>query len=85
MLYWKVKKEHDNRCLCVVKRGRYVNNGEILVGEELYTLKEWEKLVKTHVFGCAPEKCVELVEVKKTNTYWFFGARFEIGHASREV
>lgn len=81
MLYMKVKKEHDNRALYLIKHGKYINNGDILVGGELYTLKEWKKLVDNHVFGCSPEKCADLVEVKKTNTYWFFGARFEVGHA----
>lgn len=78
MKYYRVKPQYDNKSLCVIKRGKYVNCGDILIGKELYTVKEWEKVVNSHVFGCSPLNCVELVEISKNNTYWFFGARFEL-------
>lgn len=79
MKYYRVKPQYDNKQLCVIKRGKYVNCGDILIARELYTIKEWEKVVKNHVFGCAPADCVEAVEVSKRKTYLFFGARFEMG------
>ena len=60
MLYYRVKKEYDQH-----KR----SDGNILVQNELYTPKEKEKYN-------IPDKCLETVEVKKTDIYWFFGARF---------
>ena len=78
MKYYRVKQQYDNKPLCVIKRGKYINCGDILIANELYTVKEWEKVVKNHVFGCSPGNCVELVEISKNNIYWFFGARFEI-------
>ena len=78
MQYYRVKPQYDNKQLCVIKRGKYVNCGDILIARELYTVKEWEKVVKSHVFGCRPADCVEVVEIPKNKIYWFFGARFEI-------
>ena len=60
MLYYRVRKEYDQH-----KR----NDGDILVQNELYTPKEKERYN-------IPDKCLEIVEVKKTDIYWFFGARF---------
>lgn len=79
MKYYRVKPQYDNKRLCVIKRGKYVNCGDILIARELYTVKEWEKVVKSHVFRCSPADCVEAVEVSKNKTYCFFGARFEMG------
>ena len=45
----------------------------VLVGNELYTEKEWERLVlryRVSAVVCEP------VQVNKRNTYFFFGARF---------
>ena len=78
MRYYRIKPQYDNKPLCVIKRGKYVNCGDILIARELYTVKEWEKIVKNHVFGYNPADCVEVVEIPKNKTYWFFGARFEI-------
>lgn len=78
MRYYRVKPQYDNKPLCVIKRGKYVNCGDILIARELYTVKEWEKVVKSHVFGCSPVDCVEVVEIPKNKIYRFFGARFEI-------
>ncbi len=77
MLYYRVKPMYDNKRLCLCKCGRYIHNGDILIGGELYTLKEWDRLKKSHVFGCNPADCVELVNISKNNIYFFFGARFE--------
>lgn len=42
----------------------------ILVSNEIFTEKEFIKTgLKTSLF--------DTVEIKKNNTYWFFGARFE--------
>lgn len=78
MRYYRVKPQYDNKRLCAINRGKYVNCGDILIARELYTVKEWEKIVKSHVFGCSPADCVEVVEIPKNKIYWFFGARFEI-------
>lgn len=61
MIFYKVKAEYDNR-----KR----RDGSIFVAHELFTQKEKEKLR-------VPDEAVEPIPVKKNNTYWFFGARFE--------
>lgn len=79
MKYYRVKPQYDSKCLCVIKRGKYVNCGDILIAGELYTVKEWEKVIKSHVFGCSPANCVEAVEVSKNKTFWLFEARFERG------
>ena len=63
MLYFKVKSQYDNH---------HRNDGSILVGNELYTRKEKEKL---HI----PDVCVRPVFVPKNDTYFFFGARFQMG------
>lgn len=78
MQYYRVKPEADNKRLYAIKRGVYVNCGDILIAKELYTPKEWEKMVNSHVFGCNPADCVDTVEVSKHKIYWFFGARFEM-------
>lgn len=77
MTYYRVKQQYDNKRLCVIKRGKSVDCGDILIASELYTVKEWEKVVKRHVFGCNPAGCVEAVEIPKSKIFWFFGARFE--------
>ena len=61
MLYYRVKKEYDQR----PKR-----NGDIYIKNELYTTSEVKKnnLIIEYM---------EAVEVSKKNIYWFFGARFE--------
>ena len=61
MLYYKVKKEADQ------KRRK---GGSIYISEELYTKKEAEKLQLNTNF-------MNLVNVNKNSTYFFFGARFE--------
>lgn len=70
MLYYRVKPEYDNARL--LNRATRAFD-RILIGNELYTEKEWERLVlRYHVslIVCEP------VQVNRRNTYFFFGARF---------
>lgn len=60
MKYFRIKKEYDNY-------GR--SDGSILIGNELYTEKEFDK------FKISANRAV-IVEVKKNTTYFAFGARF---------
>ena len=60
MLYFKVKPEYDNYRKTKIP---------ILVGNELLTKAEKERYN-------VPDKAVTQVQVKKTEIYWFFGARF---------
>lgn len=76
MQYYRVKKQYDNKILLSQKGKCLVNSGKFLVAEELYTLKEWEKITKKYFFCCNPADYVEVVEVSKNKIYWFFGARF---------
>ena len=61
MEYYKVKKDADQ------KRRK---DGSIYIEDELYTKKEAEKLQLNFNF-------MNLVNVKKNSTHFFFGARFE--------
>lgn len=78
MKYFRVKPEYDNKSICYCYRG-YYKNLTYLVGRELYTAKEWAKIVKQHVFGFNPSDAVDEVEIPKNKIYWCFGARFEKG------
>jgi hypothetical protein len=62
MLYYRVKKENDNRY--------YNKKFDFVVGNELYTVKELNKK-NIPVIWC------DLVNINKNNTYFCFGARFE--------
>lgn len=66
MIYYQVRKEYDN-----VPKNPKVHDGNILIGGELYTEKEFNRL--PHIYNGAFEK----VEVPKHKTYWCFGARFK--------
>ena len=86
MKYYKVKPQYDN---CKLSR-----SFEILVGDELYTPKEWEKAcikwANRNTLRRGENKEVtpavkqefssmfDIVEVPKNKTYWFFGARFKM-------
>lgn len=62
MLYYRVKPEYDNARLL----NRTTRAFDLaLIGNELYTEKEWERLVLRYP-----------VQVNKRNTSFFFGARF---------
>ena len=65
MIYYRVREQYDN-----FPKNPKVKDGNILVGGELYTEKEFEKL--PFVYAGAFER----VKIDKKNTYMFFGARF---------
>jgi hypothetical protein len=87
MKYYRVKPQYDNYKLS--------RSFEILVGTELFTAKEWEKAcikwanrntlhrgenkTVTPAIKQAFSRMFDIVEVSKNKTYWFFGARFEMG------
>jgi hypothetical protein len=67
MLFYKVKPEYDN------VRFVFKNNSSgFLVGNELFTPIEAALLPSKLI-----DKACDLVNIKKNNTHWFFGARFE--------
>lgn len=72
MLYMKVKESADN---FVINK-----NFNFLVGNELYTIKEFEKIRNGFIaMGRNPEILndkFDLVNVSKKEVYFFFGARF---------
>jgi hypothetical protein len=74
MLYIKVKSIYDNII--------YSNNGDFLIGNELYTIKEFEKIRKKFndhfIKKYNVNDIFEYKTVSKHKTYFFFGARFEI-------
>ena len=66
MKYYRIRKEYDN-----FPKDPKVRDGNIYIGEELYTESEFNKL--PYVYAGA----YEIVDVKKSDTYWMFGARFQ--------
>ena len=66
MIYYRVRKEYDN-----FPRNPKIHDGNILVGNELYTEAEFNKL--PFVYAGAFER----VEIPKDETYIFFGVRFQ--------
>jgi len=70
MQYYKVKPQYDNKTRYTWNNHHQgVSNG-ILIANELYSPKEFEKL------SICPD-WVEVVEIPKNKIHWFFGARFE--------
>lgn len=76
MTYYQVKPEFDGKTL-FKKQGQrgYSNvgrvpNGYNLIANELLTEKEVKKLN-------VPQMCVDPVNVKKSEVYFCFGARFQ--------
>lgn len=66
MIYYKVRKEYDN-----FPQNPKVHDGNILVGDELYTEDEFNKL--PFVYAGAFER----IDIPSEQTYCCFGARFE--------
>ena len=58
--------------LCAVQTGV---EGFTIVANELFTLKEWEKLKRR--YGEHIDKLVEEIEIPKSKTHRFFGVRVE--------
>ena len=67
MKYYKVNPRYDGK-----NRKPHVNDGSIYIANELYTLREVQKLKLNLTF-------MEEKEIHPKNVYWFFGARFENG------
>ena len=66
MIYYRVRKEYDN-----FPKNPKIRDGNILVAEELYTVAEFNKL--PYVYAGAFER----IDIPKSQTYVFFGARFQ--------
>ena len=78
MLYYKVKPEWDQ---FVINK-----NFDILIENRLYTQKEYEKInddfLKMKRGNVTLKDKFEIVEIPKTKTYFFFGARFAMEDAT---
>lgn len=70
MKYYRVKAQYDNRIRYTRNNQQQAVSNGILIANELYTPREYEKLY------IRPE-WVELVEIPKSKIYWCFGARFD--------
>lgn len=68
MTYFRVRKEFDQKR----KYPSKPRNCDILIANELYTERERKQLNIT-------DEAFEKVEIPKSQTHWFFGARFENG------
>ena len=66
MIYYCVRKEFDN-----FPQNPRIHDGNILIGGELFTEKEFNKL--PYVYAGAFER----IDIPRNQTYWFFGARFQ--------
>lgn len=75
MEYYKTKPEYDNKTRYKWNNHRQCVPDSILVANELYTPKEFEKLAMSPAW-------FDKVNISKKRTYFFFGARFE---SKREV
>lgn len=69
MLYYKVPANMDN--VQIYQNGLYKG---FLIGNELLTAADCKRLA----ISCKMQEKLQPVQIKKTNTYWFFGTRFEI-------
>lgn len=68
MLYYRVKKEYDNKPRYKFHRGGGLKIDGIMIGGELYTAKECKKYSGL-ISYCEP------IEIPKSKIYFFFGAR----------
>lgn len=72
MIYYRVRKKYDNEQLYTEKSPhRHIG---FLIGDELYTRKEFDKLLNRCGIDILP--MFVPVEVPKSKVYFFFGARF---------
>lgn len=77
MLYYRVKPDYDQtpRIRFHRKIEKQTRDG-VFVADELYTPRELDKFdIPVRLFY----EMFEPVRVRKTDTYWFFGCRFEKG------
>ena len=76
MKYFRVKKEYDNKPKLnkYYYKTRYHYKYDIWIGGELYTALELNRIEKSGI----PVNMTyfEEIEIPKTKTYFFFGARF---------
>ena len=70
MLYYRIKPEYDNARLLNRTTRAF---DRVLVGNELYTEKEWKRLVLRYRVS---EIVCEPVQISKRKVYISFGARF---------
>lgn len=70
MKFYRVKPEADQKRIYNANKTKYLG---FLIANELITPSEAQR----HYGGNIPCGCLETVEIKKTKTYWSFGARFE--------
>lgn len=70
MTYYRVKSQYDNKTRYKWNNHRQGVANSILIANELYTPAEFEKIANCPSW-------FEVVTIKKTNIYYFFGARFE--------
>ena len=76
MTYYRVKPEYDNtRYTRTDKRTGRTTWGGFLIANELYTLRELERMAENGCKRLEPYK-FEPVEISKRRVYWCFGARF---------
>lgn len=71
MQYYKVKPQYDNKTRYKWNNHRQGVPDGILIANELYTPKEFEKLANCSAW-------FDTVEISKKCTYFFFGARFAV-------
>lgn len=71
MMYYKVKQEYDQEKRFMWVGSQYnIKFAGILIGNELYTPAERNKIANS-------ERFFEIVNIPKSKTYRFCGARFE--------
>jgi hypothetical protein len=78
MLYYRVKKEYDNKQKINIKSGRnlYHYKNDIWIADELYTPGELQKLKKNGII--VNDNYFDTIAINKNKTYFFFGARFAV-------
>lgn len=69
MIYYRARAEYHDYF-----------TGYITVPGELITIKQ-----RNRAFRYLSDNCFEMVRVKRTETHWFFGARFPDSDAEVEV
>ena len=69
MKYYRVKPEYDNKTRYKWNNKRQGVPHSILIANELYTPKEFEKLANCPAW-------FDTVEISRKRTYFSFGARF---------
>ncbi len=76
MTYYRVKPEYDQ-----TPRYRYGRHGGLIhdgiyIGKELWTEKELDREYASHLVGIPRDKLCDRLDLKRSEVFWFFGARF---------